>query len=70
MISEISRSSSVRDEDTGSGMHGGGNGQSLALGSALGTADQPFVIDDDDDGDALDLQKPAAVVRSPTKAAA
>jgi hypothetical protein len=71
-------SSSRRDDGAlGSMQDGGGTVRLLALDRAQGTADQPFVIDDDGDDDdvdggghAVDLQKPAALVRSPSKAAA
>jgi hypothetical protein len=70
----------MRDDDAGTSIRDDSSGlQLLALNRTKGTADQPLTLDNeffdedddsDDDDDALDLQKPAALVRSPSKAAA
>jgi hypothetical protein len=72
VASNIVRSNSVLEDDSSNGGRDGGN--LSALDAALGTADRPFVIDEDnddndnDDGNALDLHMP--VQSMPFKAAA
>jgi hypothetical protein len=85
-MSDGARSRSLREDDSSNGPLDGGSGSGKALDSgcgdgnlsaldaALGTADRPFVIDEDDGdnddhgGDVVDLHLP--VLPMPFKAAA